>query len=80
MFNCTVCVVYVYSILVWSDWGSDPRIEIGSLDGSEDSRRVLVNSRLNNPKGLTIDYATDTYVSCKSEIVIKQLAYQLKQF
>jgi len=43
-----------FSRMYWSDWGDDAKIERANLDGS--ARRVLVNTSLGWPNGLTIDY------------------------
>lgn len=42
------------AIVVWSDWGPDPRIEAAYMDGS--NRHVIVENGVNWPTGLTIDY------------------------
>nr|XP_054761163.1 low-density lipoprotein receptor-related protein 4-like [Lytechinus pictus] len=39
--------------MYWTDWGSDPKIERSSMDGSE--RRVLVSYGLFWPNGLVLD-------------------------
>ena len=41
--------------MYWTDWGDEARIERASMDGSD--RRVLHNTGLTWPNGLTIDYA-----------------------
>lgn len=43
-------------ILFWTDWGENPRIERMGMDGSE--RRVIVNTKIYWPNGLTIDIPT----------------------
>ena len=43
-------------ILFWSDWGENPRIERMGMDGSE--RKVIVNTKIYWPNGLTIDIPT----------------------
>jgi len=40
--------------MYWSDWGDNAKIEQANHDGS--ARRVLVNSSLGWPNGLTVDY------------------------
>ena len=40
--------------MYWTDWGDEARIETASMDGSD--RRVLHNTELTWPNGLTIDY------------------------
>lgn len=39
--------------MYWTDWGSSPKIETSYMDGT--SRRVLFNTNLGWPNGLTID-------------------------
>lgn len=46
------CFRYIY----WSDWGYNPRIERGAMDGKSASRQVLVNINLGWVNGITIDY------------------------
>ena len=38
----------------WTDWGTEPKIERADLDGL--NRRVLVDTRVMWPNGITIDY------------------------
>lgn len=42
--------------MFWSDWGQNPRIERAAMDG--DMRRVIVDTKLYWPNGLTVDYTT----------------------
>lgn len=44
------------SFLFWTDWGNIAKIERSHLDGSE--RKVLINTDLGWPNGLTLDYDT----------------------
>ena len=44
--------------MYWTDWGQPAKIEEASMDGS--SRRVLHDTDLGWPNGLTIDYDTQT--------------------
>ena len=44
--------------MYWTDYGSSPKIERASMDGT--SRSVLHNTSLNRPYGLTLDYDTQT--------------------
>ena len=44
--------------MYWTDWGSEARIERASMDGSD--RKVLIDSDLKWPNGLTIDYQSQT--------------------
>lgn len=45
---------HVYRFLFWTDWGHIAKIERSHLDGSE--RKVLINTDLGWPNGLTLDY------------------------
>lgn len=42
--------------LFWTDWGHIAKIERANLDGSD--RKVLINTDLGWPNGLTLDYDT----------------------
>ena len=44
--------------MYWTDWGSEARIERASMDGS--NRKVLIDSDLKWPNGLTIEYQSQT--------------------
>lgn len=44
------------SFLFWTDWGHIAKIERSHLDGSD--RKVLINTDLGWPNGLTLDYDT----------------------
>jgi low density lipoprotein-related protein 2 len=43
-------------IMFWTDWGENPRIERVGMDGS--MRKVIVNTKIYWPNGLTIDIPT----------------------
>ena len=45
-----------YRWMYWTDWGSSPRIERASMDGT--SRSTLHNTGLQWPNGLTLDLTT----------------------
>lgn len=45
------------AVVVWTDWGLEPRIERADLDGSR--RSILVSRDVVWPNGLTIDYTID---------------------
>lgn len=52
------CLFVFFSLLskiYWTDWGNTPRIEYANMDGS--NRRVIADTHLFWPNGLTIDYA-----------------------
>ena len=42
--------------MYWTDWGEVPKIEKAGMDGSDDSRSVLIDEDIVWPNGLTIDY------------------------
>lgn len=41
------------SLMYWTDWGENPKIECANLDGQE--RHILVNTSLGWPNGLALD-------------------------
>lgn len=49
------CPIFLFSKIYWTDWGNTPRIEYSNMDGS--NRRVIADTHLFWPNGLTIDYA-----------------------
>lgn len=49
------CPTFLLSKIYWTDWGNTPRIEYANMDGS--NRRVIADTHLFWPNGLTIDYA-----------------------
>lgn len=51
--------------LFWTDWGHIAKIERANLDGSE--RKVLINTDLGWPNGLTLDYDTRRWESCPKQ-------------
>jgi low density lipoprotein receptor-related protein 5/6 len=50
-----IALVPANQLMIWSDWGENPRIERASMDGDKSSRMVLVNERIFWPNGLTVD-------------------------
>jgi len=42
--------------MFWTDWGENPKIERAGMDGSLDSRVVIVDDNIYWPNGLTLDY------------------------
>ena len=42
--------------MFWSDWGDKPKIERAGMDGDEATRKVIVDTDIEWPNGLTIDY------------------------
>ena len=58
---CTVTwILIIHNLrwMYWTDWGSEPRIERASMDGS--NRTTLHTTNLRWPNGLTIDYDSQT--------------------
>ncbi|XP_071809054.1 low-density lipoprotein receptor-related protein 4-like isoform X2 [Asterias amurensis] len=56
-------------LMFWTDWGSTPKIESAGMDGS--SRRIIANTNLFWPNGLTIDYTTQKvyWVDAKHHVI-----------
>ena len=52
-FHCC-CFRYLF----WTDWGDEPKIQRATMDGK--SIKIIVNTNIHWPNGLTIDYDTDT--------------------
>lgn len=50
-------LVVAFSIMYWTDWGANPKIERAAMDGS--ARQVIVTGNITWPNGLTIDKATN---------------------
>lgn len=50
------CFIGLPRYLFWTDWGHIAKIERAHLDGSD--RKVLINTDLGWPNGLTLDYDT----------------------
>ena len=46
-------VCFFSSLMYWTDWGENPKIECAHLDGQE--RHILVNTSLGWPNGLALD-------------------------
>ena len=46
-----------FSMMYWTDWGANPKIEQAGMDGS--ARRTIVTGSLVWPNGLTIHQATN---------------------
>lgn len=41
--------------MIWSDWGDNPKIESAAMDGEPSTRRILVNTNIEWPNGITVD-------------------------
>lgn len=57
--------------IYWTDWGNTPRIEYANMDGS--NRRIIADTHLFWPNGLTIDYASRRmyWVDAKHHVIEK---------
>ena len=42
--------------MFWTDWGESPKIERAGMDGSQNTRAVIVDDNIYWPNGLTLDY------------------------
>ena len=59
-------IYFVFSYIYWTDWGQRPRIERARLDGSQ--REVFINSSIQNPFSLAIDYDTNELYWCDQSL------------
>ena len=61
--------MYISRFIFWSDWGEIPLIERAGMDGSQETRDVIISHDITWPNGLTIDseetqlYWTDARLS-----------------
>lgn len=44
------------SLLFWTDWGEVPKIERAGMNGDPATRKVIVNTDIFWPNGLTVDF------------------------
>lgn len=51
--NIIMAICFFSSLMYWTDWGENPKIECANLDGRD--RHVLVNTSLGWPNGLALD-------------------------
>lgn len=42
--------------MFWTDWGEVPKIERAGMNGDPATRKVIVNSHIFWPNGLTVDF------------------------
>ena len=47
--------------MFWTDHGVTDKIEMSTMAG--ENRKVLVSENLQEPRGITVDYTSDRYVS-----------------
>ena len=45
-----------FRYMFWTDWGEFPKIERAGMDGSQDTRSVIVDYNIYWPNGLAVDY------------------------
>ena len=45
--------------MFWTDWGEIPKIERSGMNGDPETRKVIVNTNIFWPNGLTIDYESE---------------------
>lgn len=59
----------VFRKIYWTDWGNMPRIEYANMDGS--NRKIIADTHLFWPNGLTIDYASHRmyWVDAKHHVI-----------
>lgn len=57
----------VFRLLIWSDFGERPRIEMSDLLGAD--RHVLVDQSLEHPRGITLDGDTLYWVDSQKDTV-----------
>ena len=50
--------LYINRMMYWTDWGTSPKIEKASMDGT--LRTVIHSTGVIWPNGLTLDYTTQT--------------------
>ncbi|KAK6630230.1 hypothetical protein RUM43_015023 [Polyplax serrata] len=51
-----IALVPMKKIMFWTDWGEVPKIERADMDGSIESRKVIVSDDIFWPNGLSVDY------------------------
>lgn len=50
-----IALVPSKALMIWSDWGENPKIESAAMDGDPSTRRILVSDNIFWPNGLTVD-------------------------
>ena len=63
--------------MYWTDWSSSPKIEKAFMDGT--SRRVLFDTGLGWPNGLTQDYAVSHYIGLMHKLITWKGQVQVAQ-
>uniref|UniRef100_A0A8C2AGE5 Low density lipoprotein receptor-related protein 4 n=1 Tax=Cyprinus carpio TaxID=7962 RepID=A0A8C2AGE5_CYPCA len=63
------CLYTVFRKIYWTDWGNMPCIEYANMDGT--NRKIIADTHLFWPNGLTIDYASHRiyWVDAKHHVI-----------
>ncbi|XP_064480867.1 low-density lipoprotein receptor-related protein 6-like isoform X2 [Ornithodoros turicata] len=51
-----IVLVPMDGLMFWTDWGEVPKIERASMDGNNDTRKIIVKEDIFWPNGLAVDY------------------------
>lgn len=51
-----IAVVPMDGLMFWTDWGELPKIERAGMNGDASTRKVIVNTNIFWPNGLTVDF------------------------
>ncbi len=54
MSSFCICFLYMHRWMYWTDWGTTPKIERASMDGT--SRQTIHSTILDRPQAITMDY------------------------
>ncbi|KAJ3659363.1 hypothetical protein Zmor_011053 [Zophobas morio] len=54
-----IALVPMKGLMFWTDWGEIPKIERSGMNGDPETRKVIVNTNIFWPNGLTIDYESE---------------------
>ncbi len=61
---CCDIFVPIGRYLFWTEWGTEPKLVRSDLMGN--NRVVLVNSALERPSGIAIDFDNDRFVNSRT--------------
>ena len=65
----TVC--FFSSLMYWTDWGENAKLERSGMDGSD--RTVLINNNLGWPNGLTVDKSSSQLLWADAHTEVRAL-------
>lgn len=54
-----IALIPTRKLMIWSDWGENPKIERASMDGDPTTRKILVQDHIFWPNGLAVDLEND---------------------